>query len=379
MKNLEIQPPDTEPTECDRPISASTAPHDLVRSTLSVLVMVGFIAASFWILRPFIPAMLWATMIVVAGWPLMQQLEALLWRRRWLAVTVMTLALLLVFVVPFSLAVTALVTHLDEIVDWAQSLKSLTLPAPPSWIESIPLAGTRIASSWRDFASSGPDELARSAAPYAKVTGSWLLAQLGSLGAMTGQFMLTVLIAAVLFARGDSAVADLRRFGRRLAGARGEQAVNLAGQAIRGVALGIVLVAMGQAVLGGIGLFVAGVPFAAVLTALMFLFGIVQVGVVPVLAIAVAWLYWQGSHGWATGLLVWTIFVGTIDNVIRPILIQKGAQLPLVLIIAGVIGGLIAFGVVGIFVGPVVLGVGYMLFEAWIQEEPLDSEEGVSM
>ena len=90
---------------------------------------------------------------------------------------------------------------------------------------------------------------------------------------------------------------DLRRFARRLAGARGEQAVNLAGQAIRGVALGIVLVAMGQAVLGGIGLFVAGVPFAAVLTALMFLFGIVQVGVVPVLAIAVAWLYWQGSHG----------------------------------------------------------------------------------
>lgn len=170
---------------------------------------------------------------------------------------------------------------------------------------------------------------------------------------------------------------DLRRFGRRLAGARGEQAVNLAGQAIRGVALGIVLVAMGQAVLGGIGLFVAGVPFAAVLTALMFLFGIVQIGVVPVLAIAVGWLYWQGSHGWATGLLAWTIFVGTIDNVIRPILIQKGARLPLVLIIAGVIGGLVAFGVVGIFVGPVVLGVGYMLFEAWIQEEPLDSEEGV--
>ncbi len=125
-------------------MGAPTTPHDLARSTLSVLFMVGLIAASFWILRPFIPAMLWATMIVVAAWPSMLQVEALLWGRRGLAVTVMTLALLLVFVVPFSLAITALVTHLDEIVDWAQSLKSLTLPAPPSWIESIPLVGTRM-------------------------------------------------------------------------------------------------------------------------------------------------------------------------------------------------------------------------------------------
>lgn len=169
---------------------------------------------------------------------------------------------------------------------------------------------------------------------------------------------------------------DLCRFGRRLAGARGERAVHLAGQAIRGVALGIVLVALGQAVLAGIGLAVAGVPFAVLLTALMFLFGVVQVGVVPVLVLAVAWLYWQGSSGWATALLVWTIFVGTIDNVIRPLLIQKGAQLPLLLVVAGVIGGLISFGLVGIFVGPVVLGVSYMLFEAWLWEETEEPAEG---
>ena len=193
---------------------------------------------------------------------------------------------------------------------------------------------------------------------------------------MTGQFLLTVLIAAVFFARGDVVVVDLCRFGRRLAGPHGERAVNLAGQAIRGVALGIVLVALGQAVLAGIGLAVAGVPFALVLTALMFLFGIVQVGVVPVLVLAVVWLYWQGSNGWATALLFWTFFVGTIDNVIRPILIQKGAQLPLLLVVAGVIGGLVSFGLVGIFVGPVVLGVSYMLLEAWLWEETEEPAEG---
>jgi predicted PurR-regulated permease PerM len=110
------------------------------------------------------------------------------------------------------------------------------------------------------------------------------------------------------------------------------------------------------------------VPFAVLLTAVMFLGGVVQVGVVPVLAIAVGWLYWQGSYGWATALLIWTIFVGTIDNVIRPLLIQRGARLPLLVIVAGVIGGLVSFGVVGIFVGPVVLGVSYMLFQAWLWE-----------
>jgi predicted PurR-regulated permease PerM len=359
--------------ESSEPMGTPTTPQDLARSSLSVLFMVGMIAASFYILRPFIPALLWATMIVVAAWPLMQHIEAWLWGRRGLAVTVMTLALLLVFAVPFSLAVGTLVAHLDEIVDWAQSLKSLTLPAPPGWVESLPLVGNRTARVWRDFASSGPEELARSAAPYARVAGSWLLGQLGSLGAMTGQFLLTVLIAAVLFARGDVAVMDLCRFGHRLAGARGEQAVTLAGQAIRGVALGIVLVALGQSVLAGIGLAIAGVPFAVLLTALMFLCGLIQVGVVPVLLCAVAWLYWEGSSGWGTALLVWTIFVGTIDNVIRPLLIQKGAQMPLLLVVAGVIGGLVSFGLVGIFVGPVVLGVSYMLLQAWLWEEPTET------
>jgi predicted PurR-regulated permease PerM len=350
-------------------MGAPTQQRDLTRSSLSVLFMVGLIAASFWILRPFIPALLWATMIVVSAWPLMLQVENLLWGRRGLAVTVMTLALLLVFAVPFSLAVGTLVAHLDEIVEWVQSLRSVRLPAPPTWLESIPFIGPRLAAVWGEFASSGPEELARYAEPYAKVAGSWLLSQLGSLGAMTGQFLLTVVVAAVLFARGDVAVTDLCRFGRRLAGPRGERAVNLAGQAIRGVAVGIVLVAFGQSALAGIGLAVAGVPFAVLLTALMFLLGVMQVGVVPVLLIAVAWLYWQGSTGWATALLFWTLFVGTIDNVIRPLLIQKGAQLPLLLVVAGVIGGLVSFGVVGIFIGPVVLGVSYMLLEAWLWEE----------
>ncbi len=348
---------------------AKPSPQDLTRSVLAILFTVGLLGTSLWILKPFLPALIWATTIAVATWSPMLYLERVLWGRRALAVFVMTLALLLVFVIPFSMAIGTLLTHLDEIVNWGQSLRTLSVPGPPGWLERVPMVGGKLSAGWQQFAESGPEELARYAAPYAKVTATWFLAQLGSLGAMTGQFLLTVLIAAVLYATGETAVADVRRFARRLAGARGDQVVDLAGQAIRGVALGIVVVAIGQAALGGIGLALAGVPFPVLLTAVMFLGGVIQIGVVPVMASAVGWLYWQGSHGWATALLVWTIVVGTIDNVVRPVLIKRGAKLPLLLIVAGVLGGLVAFGLVGIFVGPVVLGVNYMLFEAWVREE----------
>jgi predicted PurR-regulated permease PerM len=141
--------------------------------------------------------------------------------------------------------------------------------------------------------------------------------------------------------------------------------VVLAGQAIRGVALGVGVTAVVQSVLGGIGLAVADVPYAGVLTIVMFMLCIAQLGPVLVLAPATAWLYWSGETGWGTFLLAVTLVVGTLDNVLRPMLIRMGADLPLLLIFGGVIGGLLAFGLVGIFIGPVVLAVAYRLLEAW--------------
>jgi predicted PurR-regulated permease PerM len=143
---------------------------------------------------------------------------------------------------------------------------------------------------------------------------------------------------------------------------------------VRGVALGVVVTALAQSVLGGIGLAVAGVPFAAVLTAVMFMLAIAQIGPLLVLGPSVAWLYWSGSTGWGTFLLLWTLVVGTMDNFLRPILIKKGADLPLLLIFAGVVGGLIAFGLIGIFVGPVVLAVAHTLLSAWVDEEIVEVE-----
>ena len=162
----------------------------------------------------------------------------------------------------------------------------------------------------------------------------------------------------------------MRRFGRRLAGDRGDHVVRLAGQAIRGVALGVVVTALVQSVLGGVGLAIAGVPFAAVLTVIMFMLALAQIGPAPVLLGALAWLWWQGHTSWFVAFLIWAVIVGSLDNILRPILIRKGADLPLLLIFAGVIGGLFAFGLLGLFVGPVLLAVAYTLLDSWVSEIP---------
>ncbi|MFN0303176.1 MAG: AI-2E family transporter YdiK [Burkholderiales bacterium] len=342
--------------------------RDLTRNVLAILVIGGLCGFSFWILRPFLPAIVWATMIVVATWPMMTALQNRLWGKRWPAVCIMTILLLLVFVVPFSLAIATIVENTERIAGWAKAIAQFKVPPPPDMLHNVPMVGERIIALWNDVIAAGPEELARKIAPYAGRIATWFVAEVGSFGVVAAQFVLTIIVAAVMYSNGESAAMMVRQFARRLGGGRGDQAVKLAGQAIRGVALGVVVTALAQSLLGGIGLAAAGIPLAAVLTAVMFMLALAQIGAVPVLGIAVIWLYWSGQPGWGTALLVWTIIVSSLDNILRPLLIRKGADLPLLLIFAGVIGGLIAFGLVGIFVGPVVLAVTYTLFSAWTAE-----------
>ena len=342
---------------------------DLTRDTLAVVFLFALIGASVWILLPFLTAVVWATMIVVATWPTLLMLQRWLLGRRWLAVTVMTLLLLSIFLLPFLFAIGTFIENFKEITAWTTSLATFTVPPPPDWLGKLPLVGTKAASQWQQFAALSREELATRLSPYLGGVLQWVAAQIGGLGMLLGQIVLTVLISAVLYATGESAGAMALRFGARLAGEQGEQAIRLAGQAIYGVALGVVLTALVHAVLAGIGLAIVGVPFAVMLTALMFFLGIVEIGPGPVLLSAVGWLYWTGDTTWGTVLLVWTLLVSPVDNILRPILIKKGADLPLLLIIAGVIGGMLAFGLIGIFVGPVLLAVAYTLFTAWINQE----------
>jgi predicted PurR-regulated permease PerM len=336
--------------------------------TLQVLFIAALIAGSAFILQALLPATIWAVMIVVATWPLLLRVQSLLGGRRSFAVAAMTVALLLVLVVPLYLGIAALISGTEELVARSKSPASLELPAPPDWVEGIPVIGQRLDARWQQIADTDRAQLAEQVSPHVRQLLGWLLARVGGLGMMLIQFILTLIIAAALYANGETAADGARRFARRLAGEQGESVVDLAGQAVRAVALGVIVTAIVQSALGGIGLAIAGVPFAAVLTAVMFVTGVAQIGPMPVLVPAIVWLYWSGDSTWGTVLLVWAIPVGGLDNVLRPILIKRGADLPLFLIIAGVIGGLIALGVVGLFIGPVVLAVAYTLLIAWVQD-----------
>ena len=339
---------------------------DLTRYVLGVLFTGGLILACLWILQPFLGAIIWSIMIVVATWPVMRWMQRHLGGHRWAAVTVMSVLLLLVLIVPVAMAVGTLVANIDVITGWAKDFGDLRLPAPPSWLAGLPFVGEPAVRWWNQAAVEGFQPLVAKLSPYAGTLGRWLIGQLGTFGGILLQFLLTVVASAVFYAYGEEAADFARRFGRRLAGEHGENAVRLSGQAIRGVALGVVVTALVQSLLGGLGLLFAGVPFAPVLTALMFLLAVAQIGAVPVLVVPVIWLYWNDHYATGTFLLVVTIIAGTLDNFLRPILIKKGADLPLLLILVGVIGGLIAFGLIGIFVGPLVLAVTYTLLNAWM-------------
>lgn len=339
---------------------------DITRTVLAVIAILLLIAGALWVLLPFLGALIWAAMIVVATWPVLRGLESRLWGRRSLAVAVMVLILLMLLFVPLSIAVVTAVEHVDDLAGLWPKLAQMQPPEPPAWVAKLPLGGEQLARAWHEAALAGSAAIIAFIKPYAGLTLKWLAAQAGSLGLIIVQFLLTVVLAAILYSQGEEAVRRVRGFCRRLAGEAGDKMVTLSGQAIRSVALGIVVTALVQSVLGALGLLVSGVPYAAILGALMFLCCLIQLGPMLVLLPAVGWLFWSGDTGWGIALGVWTLIVGMLDNVLRPWLIRRGADLPLLLIFAGVIGGLFAFGLIGLFVGPVLLAVTYTLLDAWI-------------
>lgn len=342
--------------------------RDVSRTVLAVLLIVVLILASFWVLRPFLLSLVWAMMIVVATWPVMLKVQARL-RRRALAVTVMSGAMLVVFIAPVLLMIQTLAENTDTIGRWMHTLATSPIPPPPDWVQSIPLVGDKIAAGWMAIAEAGKGELAARITPYATDAAKWLARAAGSVGLLVFQLLLTLVISVILYSNGEGARSFLIGFGRRLAGDNGERVVLLAGAAIRAVALGVVVTALAQTVLAGLGMAVAGIPFAGFLTAVILLFCIAQIGPMIVLIPAAIWLFWDNQTGWGIAFLVWSLLVGTMDNVLRPYLIRKGADLPILLIFSGVIGGLIAFGIIGLFVGPVVLAVAYTLLTQWLGEQ----------
>ncbi|WP_158802709.1 MULTISPECIES: AI-2E family transporter YdiK [unclassified Acidisoma] len=344
--------------------------HDLTRTVFAVLIIGILIIVTLWVVRPFLPAFIWAVTVSVATWPLLQRMQRLLWGSRGLAVAVMTLIVLIVFVLPFWLATITILGHAGDLAALAQAAVSFRLPPAPHWLETLPLVGPSLAELWRDIDASGLSKLAPTLRPYAGLAIGWLLGSIGGLGRLLIQFLLTVVIVALIDVHAEAGVRLLDRFGRRLAGERGEEMVRLAGRSIRAVAMGVMVTSLVETLIGGLGLWITGVPFAVVLTAVMFVVCVAQAGPGLVLIPAVIWMFVYGGTTMAVVLLLFTILAIVLDNVLRPVLIRRQADLPLLLILVGVLGGLVAFGLIGLFIGPAILAVSYTLMQTWMGDPP---------
>ena len=340
--------------------------YDLTRRTLAPLFIIGLMVATFLVVQPFLAATVWATTLVIATWPLMVRTQRALGGKRWLAVLIMTIGLLLIVLLPLSFAIVAVIDHSDRIIALIVALPDFRVPPAPAWVADIPMVGEVAVRKWQAIADSGMRDAARQITPYVGTISQWFVHAAGSVGGLFVHLLLTIAIAAVLYATGERAMDWCIRFGQRLAGERGEEMVRLAGMAIRSVALGVVVTAVAQSLVAGIGLWLAGVPQAGVLSAVILLLCIAQLGPVLVMVPAVIWLFATGATWPGIAAIVVTVLAVGLDNLLRPFLIKRGADLPLLLILAGVIGGLLAFGLLGLFLGPVVLAVAYTLLQHWI-------------
>ncbi|CAK9885206.1 MAG: Putative transport protein YdiK [Candidatus Erwinia impunctatus] len=346
---------------------------DLPQIVFSLMFLSLMLIACFWVVQPFILGFAWASMVVIATWPLMLRIQRYLGGKRLPAVIVMAVLLVLLFIIPVALLVSGLIDNSAPLIAWATS-GNIHLPEL-LWLNDLPLVGNKLYQGWKTLLDSGGSALVARLQPYIGKTSIFLFAQAGHFGRFMLHFALMLLFSILLYWRGEQVGNGIRHFAFRLASQRGDAAVLLAGQAVRAVALGVVVTALVQAVLGGIGLAVTGIPYATILTVLMFLSCLVQLGPLVVLVPAIIWLYWSGDSTWGTVLLVWSCVVGLLDNVLRPVLIRMGADLPLLLILSGVIGGLVAFGMIGLFIGPVVLAVSFRLLSVWIHEVPAPGDD----
>ena len=256
-------------------------PQDVTLTTLQVLSIGILICAVVWIIRPFLISITWAAMIVVATWPILITVQKRMKLNRRPATAIMTITLLLVVLIPICFTIAAIIQEANDAYGWLKSLPTFIFPPPPRWLEGIPLAGPRLSGFWKELVQRGPEELCMYLVPYTRQALGWLVAQAGNMGIVVLHFFFTVIFAAVLYAKGEVASEGIINFARRLSGRRGEDIVHLAAKAIRGVALGVIVTAIIQAIVGGIGLVVTGVRAAALLIAVMFMLCLAQGRSVP--------------------------------------------------------------------------------------------------
>jgi predicted PurR-regulated permease PerM len=327
------------------------------------------------VLRPFFTAVCFALILAAATWPAFGRLRALLGGRKTLAALLMVTLATLVFVSPPALVAASLDYNVAGTVRLVRDLSQHGLPPPPAWVAEIDAIGPQIYARWQVLTAGGPEATERIHAFVVWVSHELIDAGL-TLGNAVVQLILAVLTAFFLYRDGDAVRRGLIAAGRRIAGEQAPHLLRVAYATINGVVYGVLGTALVQALLILIGLWVTGIPGALLLGLVLFLLALIPFGPVLVWGPAAVWLYLEGHLGWAIFVAIWSIAAGLVtDNVLRPYLISRGSDLPLILILFGVVGGAVTFGALGLFLGPTLLAVGYELIRAWNAVEPPDDRQ----
>jgi predicted PurR-regulated permease PerM len=317
------------------------------------------------VLRPFFTAVCLALILVVATWPAFGRVRNLLGGRRNLAALLMVALATLVFVVPPALVASSIDQHVAGTLRLVRDLSQHGLPPPPAWAAEIDVVGPQIYARWQTLAGGGPEAVERIQAFIAWARHELIAAGL-SLGNAVVQLILAMLTAFFLYRDGDAVRRGLVIAGRRIAGDQAPRLLRVAYATVNGVVYGVLGTALAQALLILIGLWVTGIPAALLLGLLLFVLALIPFGPLLIWGPAALWLYLNGEIGWAVFVVVWSLAAGLVtDNVLRPYLISRGSDLPLILVLFGVVGGAVAFGVLGLFLGPTLLAVGYELIREW--------------
>ena len=352
------------------------APATFVEVAIRLAALGLLLYVAFELVKPFITVAIWSVVLAVALYPAFAWLARLLGGRRRLAAALLTVFSLLVVIGPATWLAVGLIDSLRTIAGQFD-LSALPLPPPPQSVRAWPLVGEWLYRFW-DLATTNLKAALAEIAPQLKPLGSSLLGIATDTGVNIIQFLVAIIVAGFLFAPAPTLVEALKTFARRLVSHRGEEFVRLAGATIRAVSRGVIGISVLQAVLANIGLMVAGVPATSLLTTAILVLGIIQIGPTIVIAPLIIWSWFTFD---TTAALLFTIYmvpVNLIDNVLRPMVMGHGLKTPMLVILIGVLGGTLAYGISGLFLGPIVLAVIWELVVAWTHETPAGEAGGLA-
>ena len=348
-----------------------------IDSALTLVVLSVLIVGCFLVLQPFLTAIVWAAVLCATMWPLFVRVTGWLGGRRSLAASAMVVLIAVTMVAPFVIVGATLAGNADLLGAAVRRGVASGLPDPPPWVAGLPLVGDYVAATWAAFAHDTAS-LLEEAHKYTEPARELLL-DVGStvLGGLL-QLALSVVIAFFFFRDGVAIIERAHGALEHLAGERGHRLASVATLTVRGVVVGILGTALAQGVLMAIGLLLVGIKAAPLLGLVTFFLSPVPIGPPLVWAPVGLWLFQQGSIGAGTFILLWGFFVvSTVDNILKPLIISRGSDLPFVLVLLGVLGGAVAFGFIGVFLGPVLLAVGAALVREWAVSTP-PAEAGVT-